>query len=408
MPTLSPSEHSVRRRHLLGFWIVAAVFAATMAFATVPAPLYVLYERADGFGPFVVTLVFAAYALGVVVSLFLAGHVSDRFGRRRTIAPAVALNALSALVFMVWPAVPGLLVARFLSGLGVGMITATATAHLTELHGMARPGAGGRRAEVVATAANIGGLGLGPLVSGFLAEYAPAPLYTPYVVFAFVLVVGILLVVTVPETVGRDDSSWDYRPQRIAVPAAERGRFLGAALLAFVGFSMFGFFTSLAPQFVSGQLGIHSFVVAGALSFSVFAASAVTQMFSASLRLSVQQSGGLILLAAGLVLVIASILVASLALLVVGGVVAGAGIGVAFKFALGAVVRIAPRETRGEALAGLFLGGYIGMSLPVMFLGIVLQVAPLALSALLFGVVMLAILAVTAVVAFRTGLARSG
>ncbi|MCH6472288.1 MFS transporter [Sinomonas terrae] len=401
------AEVSVRRRYLLGFWIVALVFMATMAFATVPAPLYVLYERADRFGPFVVTLVFAAYALGVVVSLFLAGHVSDRFGRRRVIAPAVALNALSALVFIVWPAVPGLLFARFLSGLGVGMLTATATAHLTELHGSARPGASGREAEVVATAANIGGLGLGPLVSGFLAEYAPAPLYTPYMVFAFVLVAGVLLVVIVPETVGRDETPWDYRPQRIAVPPTERGRFFASALLAFVGFSMFGFFTSLAPQFVAGQLGIHSFVVAGALSFSVFASSAVTQMFSAALRPSVQQVGGLALLAAGLVLVIGAILASSLAFLVTGGIVAGAGVGVAFKFAVGAVVRIAPPETRGEALAGLFLGGYIGMSLPVMFLGLVLQVAPLALSALLFGVVMLGIIVGTAVVAARTGLARA-
>jgi hypothetical protein len=43
-----------------------------MAFATVPAPLYVVYQARDGFPTFTTTVVFAAYGVGVVVSLFLA------------------------------------------------------------------------------------------------------------------------------------------------------------------------------------------------------------------------------------------------------------------------------------------------------------------------------------------------
>ena len=71
---------------------------------------------------------------------------------------------------------PSLLTARFLSGLSVGLLTATATAYLMELHLAGRPAAGRRRADLVATAANIGGIGLGPLIAGLLAEYAPRPL----------------------------------------------------------------------------------------------------------------------------------------------------------------------------------------------------------------------------------------
>jgi MFS family permease len=406
------STSSPRSRHRRGFWIVTALFAATMAFATVPTPLYVIYQREQGFGAFMVTVIFAAYALGVVVSLLLAGHLSDYLGRRRVIAPAVLLNVLSALVFIVWPAVPGLLVARLLSGLGIGMLTATATAHLTELHSRAKGAegrnAGQRRAEVVSTAANIGGLGLGPLASGLLAEYAPAPLVTPYAVFAFVLVIGAPLLLTVPETVQTSDQEWVYRPQRIAVPEAERGRFVAASLLGFVGFAMFGFFTSLAPQFLSGQLGIHSFVVSGALAFAVFAAFAVAQMFSARLSAAAQQGLGVALLAAGLAAVVVAIVATSLTLLVGGGLVAGAGVGVTFKFAVGSVMRIAPESSRGESLAGLFLGGYFGMSLPVVLLGLVLQAVPLAPSAVLFGAGMLVLLATAAVASRRTRLAAAG
>ncbi|MGN6405305.1 MFS transporter [Sinomonas sp.] len=404
-PRVLPTPSATHRR---GFWIVTAVFAATMAYATVPTPLYVIYQRQQGFSALMITVIFAAYALGVVVSLLLAGHLSDKVGRRRMAAIAVVLNVLSAVVFIGWPALPGLLVGRLLSGLGIGMLTATATAHLAELHRSARPGAGQRRAEVVSTAANIGGLGLGPLVSGLLAEYAPQPLLTPYASFAVVLVIGTLLLATVPETVQPSGREWRYRPQRIAVPTAERGRFSAALMLGFVGFAMFGFFTSLAPQFVSGQLGIHSFVVSGALAFAVFAASAVAQMFSARLGPRVQEVLGTVLLGAGLVLVVAAIDATVLPMLVVGGILAGSGVGVTFKFAVGSVLRIAPEESKGEALAGLFLGGYFGMSVPVMLLGLVLQVLPLGASAALFGAGVLVLLGAAAVVSRRTRLAAAG
>jgi len=69
-------------RHNVGFWIVGYAFAVTMAFSALPAPLYVLYQARDHFSTFMVTVIFAAYAAGVVASLFLAGHLSDWVGRR--------------------------------------------------------------------------------------------------------------------------------------------------------------------------------------------------------------------------------------------------------------------------------------------------------------------------------------
>jgi hypothetical protein len=40
--------------------------------------------------------------------------------------------------------------------------------------------------EVVSTGANVGGLAIGPLVSGALAQYATQPLRVPYLVFGVV------------------------------------------------------------------------------------------------------------------------------------------------------------------------------------------------------------------------------
>jgi MFS family permease len=390
------------RRHARGFWIVTFVFTITMAFAAAPAPLYVLYQQREGFSTFAITAIFAAYAAGVVVSLFLAGHISDRFGRRRIIAPAVLLNVIAALIFLVWPELPGLLLARFICGLGIGMLTATATAHMTELHSAARPGAGPRRAEVISTAANIGGLGIGPLLTGLMAEYVPMPLYTPYVVFAFLLLIGLLLMATVPETIKHIDGTWTYRPQRVVVPRAGRGQYAAVSLMAFVGFAMFGFFTSLAPTFISGQLGITSHMVAGVVAFVVFASSAAFQVLSSRWRRTAQFAVGLTLLAAGLALVTAAITVASLPVLIAGGIVAGSGVGVIFKSAIGTVIAISPPDTRGEALAGLFLVSYVGMALPVVLLGLIMQTVPLVPSVMMFGAVMLALIFITAVTLTHT------
>src|SRR5690606_29214488 len=180
------------RSHDRGFWIVAFTFAVTMAFSAAPAPLYVLYQAEQGFGPFTVTVVFATYAVGVLASLVLAGHVSDWVGRRRMLVPAVLVDAPAATIYLEWTALPALLVARFVSGISIGMLTATATAHLAELHMAARPGAARTRADVVATAANLGGIGLGPLVAGLLAQYAGAPLHLPYLVFEVLMLVAAL------------------------------------------------------------------------------------------------------------------------------------------------------------------------------------------------------------------------
>jgi hypothetical protein len=74
-----------------------------------------------------------------------------------------------------------------------------------------------------------------------------------------------------------------------------------------------------------------------------------------------------------LVVVAAWLPTPSLALFVGGGALTGAGAGALFKGALGTVVAIATDDGRAEALAGLFLGGYIGLAVPIIGLGVTLQ-----------------------------------
>jgi MFS family permease len=377
-------------RDRFGFWAVAFAFMAALGFTTVPAPLWSLFQQRDHFSSLTVTLVFAAYAVGVALSLFLAGHLSDWHGRRRLVVAALILNLVSGALFLGWPSLPGLIVARVLSGLGIGAMTATATAWLAELHARQHPDSDNRRAEVISTAANLGGLGLGALISGALAQWVGAALVVPFAFFIAAMMVALVLVFAAPETRPPANPRPHYRPQRVSVPPQSRARYFAAAGSAVITFAALGLLTSLAPSFVAGTLHHTSRALAGAVSFAVFGAAVVTQSLTASRTAREQLAAAIPTLLLGLALLTLAVWlpVPSLGMFITGVIVIGIGAGLMFKGALATVSALASDENRAEALAGLFLAAYLGLAGPVIGLGVLMQYLSPRLSLLLFAAVL--------------------
>jgi predicted MFS family arabinose efflux permease len=390
------------RRHGVGFWLIALAFLVAMAFSTVPTPLYPLYMARDGFSTFMVTVVFAVYAVGVVISLLLAGHVSDWIGRKKVLLPALALELVAAVLFLTSSSVPVLLAARLVTGLGVGMITATATAHLHELHAAHRPGASAQRFEMVSTAANIGGLGVGPLIAGFLAQYVHAPLRTPYLVFTVLLLASIAALAFTPETVEEQLVKHSYRPQRISADQGDRVGYIAATAAGFASFAVFGLFTSIAMGFVAGTLHHPSRALAGSIVFAVFGGAALAQTLTSRLPAGAKMTLGLIAEAAGFLTLVIGMRTTNLTTFLVGGIVAGIGAGMLFKAAVGTVVAMAAPAKRSEALAGLFFISYLGLSLPAVSIGIATLSVAATTAMTWFTVVLLVLLAGVAVFSRRS------
>src|SRR6478672_1672864 len=119
--------------------MVALAFLTVMAFSAVPSPLYGLYRDRDHFSLFMITVIYAVYAVGVLGSLLLAGHLSDWYGRRRLLIPALGLAIVSAIVFLLSKSLGGLVVGRLLNGIAIGIVVSTASAYLTELDAVGRP-----------------------------------------------------------------------------------------------------------------------------------------------------------------------------------------------------------------------------------------------------------------------------
>src|SRR5215207_2974489 len=163
--------------------------------ATLPTPLYPIYEQELGFGGLMVTVVFATYAVGVLAALLVVGRLSDQLGRKAVLFPGLAVAAASSLVFLIPHSLPALFAGRLLSGVSAGVFTGVATAAIIDL----APAGGRARAGLLAASVNV--LGLGPVVAGVLADHAPHPLVLPYL-----LHVALVAVATVGLAAGR--SRW--------------------------------------------------------------------------------------------------------------------------------------------------------------------------------------------------------
>src|SRR6185312_11890279 len=136
-----------------------------------------------------VTIIYAVYAVAVLGTLLMFGRLSDHIGRRAVLLAALGFSALSAVIFMATSDLPDLFVGRFVSGISAGLVTGAATAYITELEAFR----GSRsRADVLATVANMGGLGLGPLLAGILAEHVAHPTVVPYLAGLILLIPAVL------------------------------------------------------------------------------------------------------------------------------------------------------------------------------------------------------------------------
>jgi MFS family permease len=382
-----------RLRPPAAFAGLVLAFAAVMTGTTMPTPMYALYQQELGFSAVVQTVIFAVYAVGVLGALLLFGRWSDQLGRRPLLLAGLAGALLSSLVFLVAGPVWVLLVGRLLSGVSAGIFAGAATAAVIE----AAPDRWRSRAPAVATAANMGGLGLGPLLAGLAVQYLPAPLHLSFAVHAVAVVGCAVLVLLAPETVDVPARP-RLRPATLAVPAPVRGVFVSAVTAGFAGFAVLGLFTAVAPRILAEVIGIDDHAVAGLVVFVLFGASTAAQLGLRGLPTARALDAGCALLVVGVLTIGLALLTASLAVLVVGAVLAGAGQGMSFSKGLAAVLEGVEPGGRAAVTSSFFVVLYVAISLPVVGVGAASQAWGLAAAALVF-VVAVAVLAAVALAA---------
>ena len=337
------------------------------------------------------TVTFAVYAVAVLATLLLAGRSSDQAGRKPVLAVALACSALSTIAFILAPDIGVLFAGRILSGLSAGLMTGTATAALTELV----PASASRRASLVATAANMGGLGLGPLIAGLFAQYAPNPTVLVFEVYLGVLAIAGLCLLLVPETV-LPRCRPALRFAGLGIPERGRSEFIAAGAAGFAAFALLGLFAALAPTFLGSVLHQNNHAVQGGVVFLLLAVGAVTQvaLFRFNSRRVVLAGLGVFLVA--LALIDAALAQAAMALFLAGTVVGGVAVGSVFLGSLATANRLAPPGQRGQVLSAYFVACYTGLIIPVIGVGVATEfisdfAAVLALSIVLAALCLLSL-----------------
>ncbi|MGW2324305.1 MFS transporter [Streptomyces sp. NPDC001700] len=359
------SERAVRTTVLLVVVLTAGAY--------LPSPLYPDYQRLFGYDDFVMTLLFATFALVSGVALLLCGPAADVVGDRPVLRLSVLLAAAGSCCFLLADSPGWLFTGRVGHALALGAATGAAQALIARHSSPTARVAG----PLLAGLAFAAGTALGPVVSGVLAEYVPGPLTTPYVLHLALLGwVWHRLRRTVPATTGEERVRQRWRPTRPHIPPALRGLFLVAGLSGFLAWAVVGIYLALLPALLEQTPhGAHPALVGGVLG-SVLVWSLLAQLASARRTAYAAQRYGLAALAGSLVL-LAATGAASLPATLGSTVLAGIGHGLAYSGAARAVDARTPAGQRAGIGAALYLLFYWGSGAPAVAVGALTTWMPL-------------------------------
>jgi len=342
---------------------LAAIFAVAMASTTVSTPIYPLYEVRFGLTAVAITVVFAAYGVGVMGGLLVTGRLSDHIGRKPPLAAGLVIGLLAMGLFVAANDLGLLLAARLLIGITAGLFTGTATAWLVDLDDDRQ------RATKLAVGANLGGLALGPALGGVLAQFVPDPLRTTYVVELALMAVGLVVLSRLPETVPRGRFELDFAG--IVPPREVRAVFVPAAMAGVAAFGVSGVFGAVGPSMLGAVLGITEPTASGSLVAALFVMSVCGQLIARRLDPTIALPAGCAALAAGLALLGLALALETLIALIAAAVVAGLAQGVIVGAGLGLLTARAPADRRSQVASTYFLVLYIGLVVPVVAFGLV-------------------------------------
>lgn len=330
------------------------------------ASLLQVYRQRLGLDAAAPAMLFAMYALGLAPGLLLAGPVSDRYGRRAVVLPsALAAFGASALLGAAGASFTFLLLGRLLYGLGAGGVMSAGATWLIELSHDSLA-AGPRRATIALSA----GFGLGPLVTGVLAQYAPEPTRGPFALHLLVLGAALFIVRPAPDTGAPRDTAGNTAKRPLIRIELERdawSRFLrGVAPMApFVfGFPAIAF--AALPSLLGGALGPAPLVYTGALCAITLAAGVVAQPITRRFAPMIAARAGLFGGTIGLLLGALAVMTHSPALLLIVAPLLGAAYGVCMTSGIQSVQRLAQPEARGGVMGLFYLLTYVGFAAPYL------------------------------------------
>jgi MFS family permease len=372
-----------------GVAFVTAVVSAFMLTAAAGAgtPLFVVYEAAWSFPAWMVTVAFAAYAIGNIVAVLVLGSLSDYIGRRRALFIALAIVVVSSVVFAAAPNIGWIIAARAIQGIGTGAATSVLSAYIIELAPDRWKNLGG----ALAGSAPMAGIALGALGTGLVVQLLGATPVQIFVAFAIGTALSIVAVSLSPETNPGKPGARAALVPRITIPAAARAPFAAAVPAQLGAWMLAGLYLGLAPSIIQSVFGIHDGALNGLAAFLLPALASAAGVIMSGRAARTTSLLGSALIIAGTLVFLASIGTGWLPLLFAASAIGGVGFGSSFTGTLRGLAPLVTATQRAGLFAGVFLTAYIGYGVPAIIAG--LFIAPFGLTSVsvVYGAVTLAL-----------------
>ena len=316
---------------------------------------------------------FGIYALGLLPSLLGGGALADRIGARRVVLSGGIIAAVGNLSLLFWHGGGGLLLGRFIVGLGVGLVVSAGTAWAGRLRGAS----GVTLAGIFLTS----GFASGPIVSGLLAYVLPPEwaLPVPFAVSSLLSFAAVGLALLIGD--GAEEKEQGGRKANAPAIRPPENRSVGRALAASLPIALWVFscvttgMVILAGR-VAGRFD-NGVLLPGLAAFLVFSAGLGVQMLSRNRGWG--PGAGVVgagLATVGFALAGVGGQAPPLWLFVVGCLLLGLAYGLCLQQGLLDVERLAPRESHGAVVGVFYVFTYLGFALPVTLEALPASVGP--------------------------------
>jgi len=334
--------------------------------------MLLLYRQRMGLDDATASAIFGVYAIALVPALLMGGLLSDRHGRRPVMRVAVLCSALASMILITGAnREPLLFLGRLAAGFASGLAFGAGTGWVKELSSGGAESAGARRAAVAMSV----GFGTGGLLGGLIAQWAPRPEVTPYLLHLGMIAVAIPLAWTAPEsplhltrhtTVDAEDEArgmllplLDRRFRRLILPTAPW--VFGLATIAF----------TVLPRLVSAHTHGYAIAFAGVMTGVTQLTGVVVQPWAQRRERAGHRDLLLVALGAGvLALGMATLVMVPWSgatwIVLATAPVFGVAYGVLLVSGLIEVARMAPPRVLGSFVGVFYVLCYAGFAVPYL------------------------------------------
>lgn len=362
---------------------LAMALMAALLNSSAPTPLYPLYQHELGLTSVSLTIIYGAYAAGVLIALFsvgnLAGKVADL---RRLMLPALAAVFGGALLFSVADSFSCLFIARLLAGVGTGALTGAANLSLVRYG----PQDGGKVAALIATLSFTTGLAVGPVFSGIALQTG---FHTTTLPFVFIMLVATVAFIGIQISWPRESVAQPASSVKESVLTKDSTllsglkatglKFFLCAGSLFTSWAFAASILSIGPGVSEHLLGMESHGIYGYVIAVYLVTAGISQILSRRISARFSLITGCLTQAISIGIFALAIGFSSLPLACVALLMAGYSYGAIFVGSATLVNLISPRASHARLLSLFYVIAYIANWVPVA-LGVVVDRASLQLA----------------------------